>query len=319
MFRKGAFCILCCTLALGAALLREAVARLPANPSAQLQDYRIGVKVEMVNLYATVHDRKGRIVTGLTQNDFIIYDDGAPQTISQFSREYMPLSVVLLLDTSSSMAGKKLDNAKRSLDQFLKRLNSGDEAMLVTFDSRPIVAQPFTKDLDSIRRSIRRVEALGSTALYDAILRGLQESQNAGNRRRVLLLLSDGINTYGNAELNGTIARLRRSAAELFAIGLETELPDEFRSSEATRTILSALTSSAGGEAFIVLQSKELGRVCDQISDRMHHQYTFAYYPPKTTNGRWRSVRIEARPAGMRVVASKTGYYPGTDTPHTQR
>ena len=279
----------------------------------QIQDYRVGVKVELVSLFATVHDRRGKVVTGLNQDYFIIYDNDARQPISQFSREYMPLSIVILLDTSSSMSGKKLDNAKKSLIQFLTRLNPGDEAMLMTFNSRPLVIQGFTQDLDRIRRSIRRLEGNGSTALYDAILLGLKQSQNAHNRRQVLLLLSDGVNTYGSAELKGTIAVLRRSATELFAIGLETDLLEELQYKAITETVLDQLTSSAGGESFIVVQSKELGKICDEISERMHHQYTFAYYPPKAPDGRWRNVRIETRIPGLTVVASKTGYYPAMD------
>ena len=281
--------------------------------AARAQDFRVDIKVELVSLFATVHDRKGKVVTGLHQDDFVIYDNDTPQPISQFSREYMPLSIVILLDTSSSMAGKKLNNAKGSLGQLLKRLNKGDEAMLMTFDARPLVVQSFTQDLDRIKRAIRRLEGNGSTALYDAILMGLKESESAQNRRRVLLLLSDGVNTYGTAELKGTISQLRRSAAELFAIGLETDLLEEMQYKPITETVLDQLTSSAGGESFIVAESKELGKVCDEISERMHNQYTFAYYPPKTNDGQWRSIRIETKVSGYTVVASKTGYYPATD------
>lgn len=283
------------------------------NSMAPSQNFHVGIKVELVSLFATVHDRNGKVVTGLKQDDFVIYDNDAVQPISQFSREYMPLSIVILLDISSSMAGRKLENAKKSLIQFLRHLNKGDEAMLITFNSRPLVVQQFNPELDRIRRAIRKLEANGSTALYDAILTGLKESRAAHNRRQVLLLLSDGINTYGNAEIRGTIAQLRRSATELFAIGLETDLPEEIQYQPLTRSVLDQLTASAGGEAFIVVQSRDLGKVCDEISDRMHNQYTFAYYPPKTGDGRWRNVRIETRNPGFTIVASKAGYYPLTE------
>lgn len=287
----------------------------PQDKAAQRQapDFHVGVKVEMVSVFATIHDRKGKIVSGLNQDDFIIYDNDTPQPISQFSREYAPLSIVILLDISSSMAGKKLDNAKRSLVQFLRHLDRGDEVMLITFNARPLLVQDFTPDLDRIKRFIRRLDGSGSTALYDALLMGLKEADRAHNRRHVLLLLSDGINTYGSAELKGTISVLRHSAAELFAIGLETDLPEEMQYRPITQTVLAQLTGSAGGEAFIVAQPKDLGKVCDQISDRMHNQYTFAYYPPKAGAGRWRSVRIEPKTPGLTVVPSKIGYYPASD------
>jgi Ca-activated chloride channel homolog len=294
-------------------MLRGAPDQAHGPTGQENRDFRIGVKVELVSLFATVHDRRGKIVTGLRQEDFSIYDDGVRQPISQFTSEYLPLSIVILLDTSGSMSGTKLDNAKRSLSRFLDRLNSGDEAMLITFDSRPHVVQDFTPDLDRIRRAIRRMQGNGSTALYDAILTGLKESAKGHNRRHVLLLLSDGINTYGNAELQGTITQLRRSATELFAIGLETDILEELQQYRAlTETILNQLTESAGGESFIVGKSSELGKVCSEIAERMHHQYTIAYYPPEVRDGRWRTVRIETRIPGYRVAASKLGYFPST-------
>lgn len=303
-------------LFVGSALVAGAVwvqALFPApdvKAGVQNQDYRIGVKVELVSLFATVHDAQGRIVTGLNQDDFSIYDNDIRQSISQFSREYMPLSIVILLDTSGSMAGRKLENAQKSLSRFLDRLNPGDEAMLITFDSRPHVAQSFTQDLEKIRRAIRRLDGNGSTALYDAILTGLKESVNGRNRRHVLLLLSDGVNTYGRAELQGTIDQLRHSATELFAIGLETDVLEEMQYRNITQSVLDQLTSSAGGESFIVGRTNELGRICSEISERMHHQYTLAYYPPEAQTSSWRRVRIETRFPGYRIVASKTGYFP---------
>jgi len=282
----------------------------PGNSSPPPQDLRFAVKVGLVSLYATVHDAKGKVVDNLTREDFLIYDNGEPQTITQFSREYVPLSVVVLLDTSSSMAGHKLDYAKKSLGHFLARLNRGDEALLMVFNSRPMLLQGFTQDLDRIRRTLGRLKGIGSTALYDAILQGLQEARQAHNRRSVLLVLSDGINTYGKAELQETISLLRRSTAELFAIGIESDAPEEIQYQAASRTVLEQLTGSAGGEAFIVVRPKELGDVCTQISERMHHQYALAYDPPQTGDGQWRNVRIESRIPGLRIVASKKGYFP---------
>ena len=264
-----------------------------------------------MSLFATVQDRSGKLVTGLNQEDFVIYDNGVPQQISQFSREYIPLSVIILLDTSSSMdSGKKLDNAKKALVHFLRRLRSGDEAMLMTFRTRSRVVQRFTQNFSQIAHQLRRLDANESTALYDAILAALGEVQGARNRRRALLLISDGVNTYGKAQLQEAISELRRRGVELFAIGLESSLPEDMSEKVITREVLDHLTRSAGGEAFIVSESKELARICGTISDRMHNQYTFGYYPSRRQNLEWRSIRVEAKIPGLRVVASKAGYYP---------
>lgn len=271
---------------------------------------RYGVRVELVSLFATVLDARGKLVAGLGEEDFLIYEDGVRQKISQFSREYVPLSVVILFDTSSSMSGTKLEDAGKSLREFLKRMNRGDEAMLITFRTRPIVLQPFTRDLEKVRRALKKLEARGSTALYDTIQAALEQAAASRNRRHALLLLSDGINTYGEAHLEDTIERLRRQAVELFAIGVESNLPEDHRDRETTRAVLGELTRSAGGEAFIVQSPRELNTICRTISDRMHNQYSLGYYPPKRQGSQWRSIRIEPRGQGLRILPSKRGYYP---------
>jgi Ca-activated chloride channel family protein len=283
-----------------------------AEGSRQNPAYDYGVEVELVSLFATVQNSTGKLVTHLKQQDFVLYDNGVPQIISQFSREYIPLSVLILLDTSGSMYGVKLENARKSLTQFLRKLNRGDEAMLVTFQTRPRLMQGFTQDLNLVRRNLKRLEGAGSTALYDSILYALEQSGRSYNRRRALLLISDGMNTYGKTALDDTVLHLRRRGVELFAIGVETNLPEESQHRAVTRAVLHRLTESAGGEAFIISHTRELGKVCDMISDRMHNQYTFAYYPPKTADGQWRTIRIETRSDDYRVVPSKTGYYPRT-------
>jgi VWFA-related protein len=268
------------------------------------------VEVEMVSVFATVQDRAGKLVTGLGSEDFILYDDGVAQKISQFSRDYVPLSVAILLDASSSMRGKKLENAKKALLHFLKRLRAGDEVMLITFQTRPTIVHRFTEDRGAIRRELKRLDGNGSTALYDSILAALDASAAATRRRRTLLLISDGINNYGRAQLQETVARLRESGVELFAIGLESTLPEEMEDRAVTRSVLEHLTRSAGGEAFVIGPSSELEAVCARISDRMHNQYAFAYYPARSRSEAWHSLRLEARIPGLRVIASKTGYFP---------
>src|SRR5262245_44316356 len=281
---------------------------------AQIQDYRIGVKVELVSLFATVQDQSGKLVTGLNRDDFVIYDDGVPQMISQFSREYIPLSVIILLDTSSSMdSGKKLDNAKKALVQFLRRLRAGDEAMLMTFRTRARVVHRITQEFAKRTHELNRLDANESTALYDAILTALGEAQGAHNRRLALLLISDGVNTYGKSQLREAISGLRRGGVELFAIGLESSLPEDMKERVMTREVLDKLPRSAGGEAFIVSESKNLSRICGIISDRMHNQYAFGYYPSRREDRQWRSIRLEAKIPGLKVTASKTGYYPAVE------
>ena len=139
----------------GSAALGQVPSIIARNMVQETPPFRYGVEVELVDLFASVHNSKGKLVTNLRREDFVIYDNGVPQAITEFSRQYYPLSVLILLDTSSSMAGKKLDNAQKSLAQFLRRLNPGDEALLMTFQSRPRIVEGFTEELDRIRRDLR--------------------------------------------------------------------------------------------------------------------------------------------------------------------
>jgi Ca-activated chloride channel homolog len=264
----------------------------------------------MVDLFASVYDNHGKLVKGLGRDDFVIYDDGIPQAISQFSREYAPLSVLILLDSSGSMAGPKLEDAKRSLLQFLKRLNPGDEILLMTFQARPRITQTFTQDHEKIKNALRRVESNGSTALYDAVLQSLDVIRDSHNPRRTLLLISDGLNTFGRSALADTENALKRSGVELYAIGIDSEAPEEFSEQAMTRAVLNQLTGAAGGQAFLLTDSNDLGRVCRSISDQMHNQYSLGYYPPRTKDGQWRNIRVVTKVPGMKVVPSKNGYYP---------
>jgi VWFA-related protein len=271
---------------------------------------RFGIRVEMVDLYASVYNHHGKLVKGLSRDDFEIYDQGVRQSISQFSREYIPLSVLILLDSSGSMAGGKLENAKKSLMQFLKRLNTGDEILLMTFQARPRVTQTYTQDLDKIRTALRRVESSGSTALYDSILQSLDVIRESHNPRRTLLLISDGMNTFGKTALKDTTAALRRSSAELYAIGIESGAPEDVSERNHSRAVLHELTTAAGGQAFLITEASDLGMICRSISDQMHNQYSLGYYPPKTRDGEWRDIRVVAKKPGLVVVPSKNGYYP---------
>lgn len=269
-----------------------------------------GIKVEMVDLYASVYNHHGKLVKGLSRDDFVIYDEGIPQSITQFSSEYIPLSVLILLDSSGSMAGAKLENAKKSLMQFLKRLNTGDETILMTFQARPRVTQTFTQDLDKIRNALRRVDSSGSTALYDAIIQSLEVIRESHNPRRTLLLISDGMNTFGKTALKDTITALRRSSAELYAIGIESGAPEDVPERTLSRSVLNDLATAAGGQAFLITEASDLGKICRSISDQMHNQYSLGYYPSKTKDGEWRDIRVVTKTPGLVVVPSKNGYYP---------
>src|ERR1700741_127108 len=136
------------------------------NPDA----FRFKSGVELVNVTATVADSNGRFVPGLTQDDFIVYEDDVRQTVSQSSAERVPVSLGIAPDTSGSMAGEKIDAARAALDRFLSNLlDDRDEVFVYRFSDTPLLLQGWTTDKASLSRTLNRIVPEGGTALYDAV------------------------------------------------------------------------------------------------------------------------------------------------------
>lgn len=196
---------------------------LEAQSEAQGPVYR--GRVELVNVTATVSDESGRFVPGLTQDDFTIYEDNVKQTISYFSASRVPVSLGLVLDTSGSMAGEKIEAARAALDRFLTQLlGPEDEVFLYRFNDQPTLVEDWTTDRTSISRSLGRIVPAGGTALYDAITKALPLAQMGRHPKKAVLLLSDGNDTSSRSGPRDTARLVRTSGVIVYAIGIEGEL-----------------------------------------------------------------------------------------------
>jgi len=202
----------------------------PQTPEAEFL-FRSGV--ELVNVTATVSDGTGRFVPGLRQEDFAVYEDGRLQAVSHFSAERVPVSLGIALDTSGSMAGERIRAAKKALDRFLyDLLDTGDEIFLYRFDDRPVLAQGWTTDRELVGRTLDRVVADGTTAMYDAVAHAIRLTATGQHRKKALLLLSDGRDTASRARLRDVKELIRESDALLYAIGIECGIGVDRRSQQ---------------------------------------------------------------------------------------
>ena len=202
----------------------------PQTPDAE---FRFKSGVELVHVTATVSDDTGRFVPGLRQEDFAVYEDGRPQAVSHFSAERVPVSLGIALDTSGSMAGERLRAARSALDRFLyDLLDADDELFLYRFDDRPVLVQGWTTDRQLLGGALGRVIADGTTALYDAVAQAIRLTATGQNRKKALLLLSDGRDTSSHAKLRDVKELLRESDALLYAIGIECGIGGERRSQQ---------------------------------------------------------------------------------------
>jgi len=197
---------------------RAAAQQAPGAPPPPV--FRSGV--ELVNVTVTVSDPRGRFVSGLRQDDFVVLEDGVPQEVSYFAAERVPVSLGLAIDTSGSMAGERIDAAREALDRFLHRLlGPDDEVFLYRIAERPRLLQSWTRNRDEVGRALRWVVPRGGTALYDTVAEALPLAQEGSHRKRALLVLSDGNDTTSIAGPRELRRLMRESDVLVYAIAID--------------------------------------------------------------------------------------------------
>jgi Ca-activated chloride channel family protein len=197
-------------------------AQAPVRPDGGAQGLRFKSGVELINVTATVSDLNGRFVPGLRQDDFIVYEDDQPVTVTHFSAERVPISLGIAVDTSGSMAGNKIQEAQTALDRLLfDLLDRQDEIFLYRFSSRPVLLQPWTKDRQQLSRALGRLEPNGGTAMYDAVAEAIPLTLQGQNRKKALLVISDGNDTASATSIRELKAQIRETETLVYAIGID--------------------------------------------------------------------------------------------------
>jgi VWFA-related protein len=210
-------------LAILASLTAAAVAVVGAQTSPQGDDgFRFKSGVELVNVTATVSDDNGHFVSGLTKDDFTIFEDGQQQEITNFSNEHVPVSLGILLDTSGSMTPEKMSSARSAIDRFIyELLDKNDELFFMQFASVPDLLQGWTYDRRAISRAVGQVSAAGGTAMYDAIARALPIAADGRNQKKAILVISDGNDTNSRTSVSELRNMIRESEVMVYALGVD--------------------------------------------------------------------------------------------------
>ncbi|MCY4029112.1 MAG: VWA domain-containing protein [Acidobacteria bacterium] len=191
--------------------------------------FRFRTGVALINVSATVTDRRGRFVANLERGDFRVYDDGALQTISHFSRERVPVSLGIVLDTSGSMEGEKMRAARAALDRFLyDLLGPDDEVFLYRFSYRPRLVHGWTRDRDRLSRALGGIRPTGGTALYDAVAEAVSLAEEGRHRKKAVVIISDGNDTNSETDPEWLRRRLRETDVLVYAIGIDGDAPSRF-------------------------------------------------------------------------------------------
>jgi Ca-activated chloride channel homolog len=199
-------------------------------PAGGDQGFKFRSGVELINVTATVSDASGRFVPGLRQEDFAVYEDDQPVTVTHFSAERVPVSLGIALDTSGSMAGEKIQEAQQALDRFLyDLLDARDEIFLYRFSNFPILLQGWTSDRSLLTRALGRISANGGTAMYDTVAEAIPLTQQGQNRKKALLIVSDGRDTSSRTSIYQTKQLIRESETLVYSIGIDCRTGDSGR------------------------------------------------------------------------------------------
>ncbi len=291
------------------------------TPLPQDSQGTVRIPVRRVRLPITVIDKKGQFVPGLTKNDFIILEDKVPQTIETFSDDLaltLPLYVAVLMDTSPSTAGK-LKFQQESAMNFIQTVVKArkDRVLFGTFDDEVTLLQDFTDKLDLLDKAVYSVKKMGKqTALFDAIWQFCDEKMRSVPGRRVLLIVSDGEDTYSRANIRDAIDIAQRTETTIFAISTKAGFLATVPGVEAGQVAdkkdrdLQTLAEETGGAAFFTGDMLSLERAFTRISKELRAQYLVTYDPTnKTYDGKFRKIEVKLVQGRDNLkVKTKEGY-----------
>jgi Ca-activated chloride channel homolog len=262
---------------------------------------RFSTAVQLVEVYASVTDSRGGPVTGLTAADFIVTEDGERQEITAFAAGEFPLSVVLGVDRSFSMAGEPLRLAKDAARAFLNELRPSDRSMVLAISSTADVIAPMGTDRASQARAIAALDPWSTTALRDALVAGLDRLQEETGRQAVIVF-SDGADRYSRATASEVLDRARRSQALVYPIAFGKTRPP----------LLAELAVLTGGRSFLLRDARELAPTLSAIARELRYQYLIGYVPARPASAgasEWRSISVTmSRPRPDVRVRARDGY-----------
>lgn len=301
------------------AILLLAAGLVCAAPPGQIR-----VEVNLVNLFVTVRDKHKGIVTGLTKDDFQVFEDGRPQEITNFSADSnLPVTLGLLIDTSGSeyfLIGSEKEAASRFLGRVLRK---GDLAMIMSFDFDVDLLADFTDDRNRLDRAINRAvinapssssiiaqgplptSGSGGTNFYDAVYLAAHDKLSEEAGRKAIIVLSDCEDTGSKLSLPDSIEAAQRTDSVVHVLVIAADGGDQ--------NVAGKLTQETGGRMIVVRNGKNLEQAFDQISEELRNQYTISYIPSnKTHDGGYRKIKLEMKNKEYSAL-TRQGYYAPTE------
>jgi VWFA-related protein len=301
----------------------EVVAYGPSGPigSAGLRTLPLQIddeiEVGLQQMYVVV-DRGGQRANDLAREDFTILDDGVPHEIVTFERGEIPFTAVLLVDSSTSMAGSRLRTAVDGAKTFVAGMKRLDEAKMILFSDRVLLETPFTSVPSILTLGLAGVQAQGGTALNDALYLGLKRLEGRQGRK-VVILVSDGVDIESVLTMAQVQAIARQSQAVLYWLRLRrmdealplTELFSAWRDGEGHRRELELLRSAvleSGGRIETLDSLEQIQAGLQTLLAELREQYVLGYYPSAHKGrGAWHDLELKVRGDGLQV-RTQEGY-----------
>jgi Ca-activated chloride channel homolog len=287
--------------ALAAAAVAVALSVIP-RAAQQQPTFRTGARV--VPLFVTVTDETKRLVPNLTRDDFVILDNEKPQQISLFVNEILPITVVVMLDTSGSMT-LNIDFVREGAEQFLLKMLPDDKACVGAFNDKIQFASAFSPNRDEQIAALKDLDFGNPTRLYDAIDASLTRLLGIEGRR-VVLVFTDGDDTASKTSQGPVLERARNEEVMIYAIGLQSNY---FNGQQRVRTRpdrgLRKLAEDTGGGYFELERTDDLGPTFSRVSEELHSQYLMGF-TPTVLDGKVHKLEVRMKQPNMRARARRS-------------
>jgi len=275
---------------------------------AQNDDDVVSVDSSIVVVNATITDASGAHVSGLRQNQFSVFENGVEQQIEFFAAESTPFAAVILLDTSGSME-QRVSLARSAAIRFLDGLRESDSAEIYRFDSKVSLVQKFSNSHD-INEHVFDLKADGMTALNDAIFQAAKDLADRPEKRRAIIVLSDGMDTYSEKSADKALKAALAVNASVYTVDMSA-MDTSGRQRAQNQSVLKNFAEKTGGTFIATPGGVAMREAFRKIVEELGSQYTLAYQPKNTTkDGKWRAIELRVARSNL-TIRTRKGYNAG--------
>ncbi len=284
--------------------------RTPAPPAADSSDTRIQVEVNRVNVLFTVTDKKGRFITDLNKNDFMVLENRQPQSIIEFTAESdLPLRLAVLIDTSNSIRDRFRFIQEAAVEFINSVMRPQDKALVVSFDSSTQLVSDMNSDAAKLAELVRDLRPGGGTSLFDAIYFACRDKlaleQPRSQFRRAMVILSDGDDTQSQMSRDQALEMAQKADVVIYTISTNYT-----RIETDGDKVLKYLASETGGQSFFPFKAEDLSQSFENIANELRHQYNIYYRPEHMkTDGTYQAITVMVRLRKDLIVRARKGYY----------